>query len=133
MKALFEAEGRYFRPTRDFDLQVELVNGDMACIEIKVWSNWGRTQREKQVRLLREKAPAQGLAILLANSAAQSKQSVHDETEGMFKKISYSKLDSALDAVRGENTMLEVATAYRIALQQHEHRIRERYKWDPNA
>ena len=105
----------------------------MACIEIKVWSNWSRTQREKQVRLLREKAPAKGFALLLASSAAQSKQDVDQETEGMFTKTSHLDLDLALDAVRGDDAIREMATAYRVALQQHERRIWERYDWDPNA
>ena len=116
MKALFGIEGVCSRPTRDFDLQVKLADGDLACIEIKVWNKWSRTQREKQIDLLRAHAPARGFVILLANSAERSKEDVLGETKRMFNKIGYSDLYTALDAVRGKDAVPEIAMAYRVGL-----------------
>lgn len=130
--ALLSAGGRCYRPSRDFDLAVDMTTNQKALIEIKVWSGWSATQRDKQVALLRQAAPSKGFVVLLAKSSAQSRQQVADLTQENFTKISYSDLYRALDAARGDTGLCEMAAAYKVGLQQQESRLRKQYSWNPN-
>lgn len=130
--ALLPAGGRCYRPSRDFDLAVDMTTNETAYIEIKVWGAWSATQRDRQIALLRQGSLPKGFVVLLARSSSQSRQQVADLTQGLFTKIGYSDLYRALDAARGDTGLCEVAAAYKTGLQQQESRLRKQYSWDPN-
>ena len=130
--ALLPAGGCCYRPSRDFDLAVDMTTNETAYMEIKVWSAWSAAQRDKQVALLRQNSLSKGFVVLLAKSSAQSRQQVTDLTQGLFTKISYSDLYRALGAIRGDSALCDVATAYKTGLQQQESRLRKQYSWDPD-
>lgn len=130
--ALLPAGGRCYRPSRDFDLAIDMTTNETAYIEIKVWSAWSTAQRDRQVALLHQGLSSKGFVVLLAKSSAQSRQQVADMTGGLFTKISYSDLYRALGAARGDSALCDVAAAYKAGLQQQENRLRKQYSWNPD-
>ena len=125
---LLGSTGKLDRHSQEFDIWMRLdVPCSLACLEIKVWHHWSDAQMGRQIAELGKCGPAQGYAVLLGNASSLSRKKVDEITKGTFRKIAYKDLCSALDVPFGDETLKEVAAAYKIGLSKQRDRLRKQY------
>lgn len=116
-----------------FDLRVASSAGQEAYLEIKTDQKWSQSQRDRQVAFIRTRDSARAFAILLSQRAVDHPtSSIELQTSGVFTKISYSALCSALERINSRPELRELASAYISALRKQEKRTIDLFGGDPN-
>jgi hypothetical protein len=116
-----------------FDLSVKSDSGRETFIEIKTDNKWSTEQESKQTAILCERSSARAILLLLSQSAGLTRAEVAMRGKGLFTKMSYAELYAALDIVPTTSDsaeLIDLATAYKCALQEQELRIRSQFSID---
>src|SRR6266404_9223278 len=113
-------DGKCLKNSQLFDLCVKSASGAHTCFEIKVEHGWSEDQRARQLEYLRQTPGARGALILFSQQAAfLTRDEIARKAGGVpFTKISYTELYEALDAIKGEQGLCELAAAYKLALRE---------------